>query len=71
MSGRFPRAPRPAPAGHYRLVLTYADAYGHPARPPRTPDIVEARFVDPGPLVHWLVQAVDFISDDPAPTLAR
>ena len=53
------------PGGSYRLVLTYADASTAPGKATADSDIVEARFVDlvPGALV---VQAVDFISDDPA-----
>ena len=51
MTGRFERFDA-RPGGTYRMVLTYSD-------------IVEARFVDivPG---ERLVQAVDFVSDDPA-----
>jgi uncharacterized protein YndB with AHSA1/START domain len=53
------------PGGSYRLVLTYADASGAPGKATADSDIVEARFVDivPGERV---VQAVDFVSDDPA-----
>jgi uncharacterized protein YndB with AHSA1/START domain len=53
------------PGGSYRLVLTYADASGAPGKATAGSDIVEARFVDivPGERV---VQAVDFVSDDPA-----
>lgn len=64
MSGRFERFDA-RPGGSYRLVLTYEDATT--ARGKATPDsdIVEARFVDliPGTRV---VQAVRFVSDDPA-----
>ena len=47
------------------MVLTYADASGAPGKATADSDIVEARFVDivPGERV---VQAVDFVSDDPA-----
>jgi uncharacterized protein YndB with AHSA1/START domain len=64
MSGRFERFDA-RPGGSYRLVLTYADA--STARGKATPDadIVEARFVDVVPGVR-VVQAVDFVSDDPA-----
>lgn len=47
------------------MVLTYPDASGAPGKASADSDIVEARFVDivPGERV---VQAVDFVSDDPA-----
>ena len=53
------------PGGSYRLVLTYADASGAPGKSSDDTDIVETRFVEivPGARV---VQAVDFVSDDPA-----
>ena len=53
------------PGGSYRMVLTYSDAAGAPGKATADSDIVEARFVDivPGERV---VQAVDFVSDDPA-----
>jgi uncharacterized protein YndB with AHSA1/START domain len=49
------------------MVLTYPDASGAPGKATADSDIVEARFVDivPGERV---VQAVDFVSDDPAYT---
>ena len=64
MTGRFERFDA-RPGGSYRLVLTYADASGAPGKASAESDIVEARFVDivPGQRV---VQAVDFVSDDPA-----
>ncbi len=64
MMGRFERYDA-RPGGSYRLVLTYADASGAPGKATADSDIVEARFVDivPGERV---VQAVDFVSDDPA-----
>jgi uncharacterized protein YndB with AHSA1/START domain len=64
MTGRFERFD-PRVGGTYRLVLTYADASASPGKATAESDIVEARFVDivPGARV---VQAVDFISDDPA-----
>ena len=64
MSGRFERFDL-RPGGSYRLVLTYADASTAPGKATADSDIVEARFVaiDPGERV---VQAVDFVSDDPA-----
>ena len=53
------------PGGSYRLVLTYSDASDAPGKATADSDIVEARFVElvPGARV---VQAVDFVSDDPA-----
>ena len=64
MTGRFERFDA-RPGGSYRMVLTYADASGAPGKATADSDIVEARFVDivPGARV---VQAVDFVSDDPA-----
>jgi uncharacterized protein YndB with AHSA1/START domain len=64
MTGRFERFDA-RPGGSYRMVLTYADAAGAPGKATADSDIVEARFVDivPGERV---VQAVDFVSDDPA-----
>lgn len=64
MSGRFERFDA-RPGGSYRLVLTYED--GSPGSGKASPDsdIVEARFVDIVPNVR-VVQAVDFVSDDPA-----
>jgi uncharacterized protein YndB with AHSA1/START domain len=64
MTGRFERFDA-RPGGTYRMVLTYSDASGAPGKASVDSDIVEARFVDivPGERV---VQAVDFVSDDPA-----
>lgn len=64
MSGRFERFDA-RPGGSYRLILTYADASAAPGKSTADADVVEARFVDlvPGERV---VQAVDFVSDDPA-----
>jgi uncharacterized protein YndB with AHSA1/START domain len=64
MTGRFERFDG-RPGGSYRMVLTYRDAPGAPGKATADSDIVEARFVDivPGERV---VQAVDFVSDDPA-----
>lgn len=55
----------PRPGGTYRLVLTYDDASASPGKATTDSDIIEARFVDlvPGERV---VQAVDFVSDDPS-----
>ncbi|MFC3741187.1 SRPBCC family protein [Paractinoplanes deccanensis] len=64
MTARFERFDA-RPGGSYRLVLTYADASAAPGKTTAGSDVVEARFVDivPGERV---VQAVDFVSDDPA-----
>ncbi|RBQ17140.1 ATPase [Spongiactinospora rosea] len=63
MTGRFERFD-PRPGGSYRMVLTYADPSDAPGKATADSDIVEARFVDivPGERV---VQAIDFVSDDP------
>jgi hypothetical protein len=47
------------------MVLTYTDAAGAPGKATADSDIVEVRYVD---IVSGerVVQAVDFISDDPA-----
>src|SRR5919106_4921643 len=64
MSGRFERFDA-RPGGSYRLVLTYADASSAPGKATADSDIVEARFVDLVTGVR-VVQAVEFVSDDPA-----
>jgi uncharacterized protein YndB with AHSA1/START domain len=64
MSGRFERFDA-RPGGSYRLVLTYADASAAPGKATADSDVVEARFVELVPGVR-VVQAVDFVSDDPA-----
>jgi uncharacterized protein YndB with AHSA1/START domain len=64
MSGRFDRF-EARPGGSYRLVLTYADGSTARGKATADSDIVEARFVDVVPGVR-VVQAVDFVSDDPA-----
>ena len=64
MSGRFERFDA-RPGGSYRLVLTYADASEATGKATADSDIVEARFVDVVP-DERVVQAVDFVSDDPA-----
>ncbi len=55
----------PRPGGSYRLVLTYADASRAAGKATADSDVVEARYVDIVPDVR-VVQAVDFVSDDPA-----
>ncbi|WP_326555305.1 SRPBCC family protein [Micromonospora sp. NBC_01813] len=64
MTGRFERFDA-RPGGSYRLVLTYTDASTAPGKATADSDVVEARFVDIVPGVR-VVQAVDFVSDDPA-----
>jgi uncharacterized protein YndB with AHSA1/START domain len=64
MSGRFERFDL-RPGGSYRLVLTYDDASAAPGKASADSDVVEARFVDVVPGVR-VVQAVDFVSADPA-----
>ena len=64
MTGRFERFD-PRPGGSYRLVLTYTDASHAAGKATADSDIVEARYVDIVPDVS-VVQAVDFVSDDPA-----
>jgi uncharacterized protein YndB with AHSA1/START domain len=64
MTGRFERYDA-RPGGSYRLVLTYADGSTAAGKSTSDTDIVEARFVEIVPGVR-VVQAVDFVSDDPA-----
>lgn len=64
MSGRFERYDA-RPGGSYRMVLTYADASAAPGKATVDSDIVEARFVELVPGVR-VVQAVEFVSDDPS-----
>jgi uncharacterized protein YndB with AHSA1/START domain len=64
MTGRFERFDCRT-GGSYRMVLTYADAATGSGKATADSDVVDARFVDvvPG---RRVVQAVDFVSDDPA-----
>ena len=64
MTGRFDRFDL-RPGGSYRLILTYADASSAPGKATPDSDVVEARFVDIVPNVR-VVQAVEFVSDDPS-----
>ena len=64
MSAKFERFD-PRPGGSYRLVLTYTDASRAPGKATAESDIVEARYVEVTENVR-VVQAVDFVSDDPA-----
>ena len=63
MTGRFERFD-PRPGGSYRLVLTYTDADHGPGKADADSDVVEVRFVEIVSGVR-VVQAVDFVSDDP------
>jgi uncharacterized protein YndB with AHSA1/START domain len=64
MTGTFERFDA-RPGGSYRMVLTYADASASRGKATAHSDIVESRFIDLVPGVR-VVQAVDFVSDDPA-----
>jgi uncharacterized protein YndB with AHSA1/START domain len=64
MTGRFERFD-PSPGGSYRLVLTYREAGSGSGKAAADSDVVEARFIEVVPNVR-VVQAVDFVSDDPA-----
>lgn len=64
MTARFERFD-PRPGGSYRLVLTYIDASRTQGKATADSDVIEARYVDIVP-DERVVQAVDFVSDDPA-----
>ena len=64
MTGAFERFDL-RPGGSYRLVLRYADASVSRGKASADTDIVESRFIDVVPGVR-VVQAVEFVSDDPA-----
>jgi uncharacterized protein YndB with AHSA1/START domain len=64
MTARFERFD-PTPGGSYRLALTYADPADARGKSAAGSDVVEARYVDIVP-DDRVVQAVDFVSDDPA-----
>lgn len=64
MHGRFERFDA-RPGGSYRMVLTFDDPSAGAGKATADSDIVEVRFVDIVPGVR-VVQAVDFVSDDPA-----
>jgi uncharacterized protein YndB with AHSA1/START domain len=64
MTGRFERFD-PRPGGSYRLVLTYEGASPGSGKATPDSDIVEARFLELVPQER-VVQAVDFLSEDPA-----
>ena len=63
MTGRFERFDARS-GGSYRMVLTYAGTSNARGKATADSDIVEARFVDVVPGVR-VVQAVDFVSDQP------
>jgi uncharacterized protein YndB with AHSA1/START domain len=64
MIGRFERFDV-RPGGSYRLVLTYVDPSADRGKTTAGSDVVDVRFVDLAP-GERVVQAVDFLSDDPA-----
>jgi uncharacterized protein YndB with AHSA1/START domain len=64
MTGNFERFDA-RPGGSYRLVLTYTDSSSSRGKATAGTDIVEARFIELVPGVR-VVQAVDFVSDDPS-----
>jgi len=64
MTGTFERFD-PRPGGSYRLVLTYDDPSGAPGKSSADSDIVEVRYLAIERDAR-VVQAVDFVADDPA-----
>ncbi len=64
MTGRFEHFD-PRPGGSYRLVLTYETGSSGTGKATEDSDIVDVTFIDVEPNVR-VVQAVDFVSDDPA-----
>src|ERR1700749_2230417 len=64
MRGRFERFDA-RPGGSYRLVLTYTDPSAAHGKTTANSDVVDARFIELVPNAR-VVQAVDFISNDPA-----
>jgi uncharacterized protein YndB with AHSA1/START domain len=64
MTGTFERFD-PRPGGSYRLILAYDDQTDARGKSTARSDIVEVRYVDIVPNVR-VVQAVDFVADDPA-----
>ncbi len=64
MTGRFEHFDARA-GGSYRLVLTYPEESAGAGKTTAGSDVVEVRFVEVVPDVR-VVQAVDFVSDDPA-----
>ena len=64
MTGRFEHFDA-SPGGSYRLVLTLADGSTSRGKSSDDTDVVDARFVELTPGVR-VVQAVDFVSEDPS-----
>ena len=64
MTGRFEHFDA-RPGGSYRLVLTYADAAHSPGKSTADSDIVDVRFLELVPATR-VVEAVDFVAEDPA-----
>jgi uncharacterized protein YndB with AHSA1/START domain len=64
MTGRFEHFDA-RPGGSYRLVLSYPEESAGSGKTTAGSDVVEVRFVEVVPDVR-VVQAVDFVSDDPA-----
>ena len=64
MAGRFEHFDC-RPGGSYRLELTYLDRSAAPGKTTEGSDVVEARFVAVV-VDEEVVQAIDFVSDDPA-----
>jgi uncharacterized protein YndB with AHSA1/START domain len=64
MTGRFERFDL-RPGGSYRMVLTFVDASTGRGKATAESDVVRARFVEIVP-DERVVQAVDFVTDDPA-----
>ena len=64
MSGRFERFDL-RPGGGYRFVLTYDEADGNVGKSGGADDVIEAEFTEIE-LGRRVVQAVTFVSDDPA-----
>lgn len=64
MTGRFERFDA-RPGGSYRLVLSYEAGLPGSGKTTRDSDVVEARFVEIA-ANERIVQAVDFVSDEPA-----
>jgi uncharacterized protein YndB with AHSA1/START domain len=64
MTGTFERFDA-RPGGTYRLVLTYTNSSTSRGKTTPDTDIVEFRFIELVPGVR-VVQAVDFVSDDPS-----
>jgi uncharacterized protein YndB with AHSA1/START domain len=63
MTGSFERFD-PRPGGSYRLVLTYADPTAAHGKTSADSDVVDVRYLDIVPNER-VVQAVDFVADDP------